>query len=280
MKISLLSESSPKPVLAAALDRLAEEHSVTVCNPLELISQAGSAAAPGHDLADVYLLKSRSAEAQSFAWRAEWAGALVVNRPAATAAALDRWAMSTLLDLAGVPAPRTWAFPTLRLMTHDVLTRQWLPWPLVVKSRTSGRGDLVRLVRSPSELVALLPAWGEEPVIAQEYIDNDGFDIKVWVIGGDLSAARRAGALEVCDKSSDVALDPDEMPTEWSETAMRAGAALGLDLFGVDLLIRNGRPAVIDVNAFPGFQGARDPAGSLLRYVNQLTTTTAKKVPA
>ena len=277
MRICLLAEPNQNPVLTSVVDRLAEQHSVTVRTPLELAAQNPAAAArEGH--ADVYLLKSRSPEAQAFAWRAEWAGALVVNRPAATAAALDRWAMSTLLDLSGVPAPRTWAFPTLGLMTRDALTRQWLPWPLVVKSRTSGRGDLVRLVRNPVELLALLPTWGDEPVIAQQYIENDGFDIKVWVIGADLSAARRPGALEVLDKSSDVALDPADMPAEWSETARRAGAALGLDLFGVDLLIKDGRPVVIDVNAFPGFQGANDPATSLLRYLHHLTT--ARTVPA
>ena len=90
----------------------------------------------------------------------------------------------------------------------------------------------------------------------------------------ELSAARRPGALEVCDKTSDVPIDPDEMPAEWSETAIRAGAALGLDLFGVDLLIRNGRPFVIDVNAFPGFRGARDPAASMLRFLERHTTAT------
>lgn len=278
MKICLLAEHDQNPVLSTVLQQLAEEHDVTVRNPLELARQGAAARAASAAPADVYLLKSRSPEAQAFASRAEWAGAVVVNRPGPTAAALDRWAMATLLDLAGVRAPRTWAFPTLRLMMRDALTRRWLPWPLVVKSRTSGRGDLVRLVRDPSELVALLPTWGEEPVIAQQYIENDGFDIKVWVIGSDLSAARRRGALDVCDKSSDVALDPADMPAEWAQTARRAGAALGLDLFGVDLLITDGRPVVIDVNAFPGFRGAKDPATSFLRYLHQLTT--ARTVPA
>jgi ribosomal protein S6--L-glutamate ligase len=268
MNIVLLAESSTNPVLASVLARLGERHTVTVRDPQELAT-VFPATAPPRDHADMYLLKSRSPQAQAFARRAERAGALVVNRPAATAAALDRLAMATLLDLAGVPAPRTWAFPTLRQMASDELTRQWLPWPMVVKSRTSGRGDLVRLVQDRAGLLELLPQWGDEPVIAQEFVANDGFDIKVWVIGSDLSAARRACALEGVDKSADVPLTGDDLPADWALTARRAGAALGLDLFGVDLLITRNGPVVIDVNAFPGFQGAHDPAESMLRFLEQ-----------
>ena len=192
MNIVLLAESSTNPVLASVLARPGRAPHRDGPRPPGLTTTVFPAAAPTRDHADMYLLKSRSPQAQAFARRAERAGALVVNRPAATAAALDRLAMATLLDLAGVPAPRTWSFPTLRQMASDDLTRQWLPWPMVVKSRTSGRGDLVRLVQDRAALLDLLPQWGDEPVIAQEFIANDGFDIKVWVIGSDLSAARRA----------------------------------------------------------------------------------------
>lgn len=272
MKICLLADAGQNPVLTSVLDALAERHSVTVADPTAIVPALSRGGWPNGDRADVYLLKSRTPEAQAVGFSAERAGAIVVNRPGATAAALDRWAMATLLDMGGVPAPRTWAFPTLSLMARDALAQRFLPWPLVVKSRTSARGDLVTLVRDIHGLLELVPRWGDEPVIAQEFIDNDGFDIKVWVIGGELSAARRPGALEVCDKTSDVALDPSEIPAEWSRVAMAAGAAIGLDLFGVDLLITDRGPVVIDVNAFPGFRGAQDPAASMLRFLELHTT--------
>jgi ribosomal protein S6--L-glutamate ligase len=189
-----------------------------------------------------------------------------VNTPAATAAALDRAVTAEALDRAGVPAPRSWTLPTLR----DLAYRPALPWPLVVKSRTSSRRDLVRLVPSRAALVEMLPEWGDEPVVAQEFAVNDGFDIKVWVIGEDLSAARRRSALDSTDKTSDELLDPADLPEDWTRAARHAGAALGLELFGVDLLISGGRPVVVDVNAFPGFRGARAPADSLLRFLSTL----------
>jgi ribosomal protein S6--L-glutamate ligase len=200
---------------------------------------------------------------------AERAGSLVVNSPAATTAALDRAATAEALDRAGVPAPRTRSFATLRDLAADGAE---LPSPLVVKSRTSSRRDLVRLVRSRAELLGLVPEWGAEPVVAQEFAANDGFDIKVWVIGADLSAARRRSALESVDKSSDELLDPAGLPADWTRTARDAGAALGLQLYGVDLLITGGRPVVVDINPFPGFRGAHGPADSLLRFLSTLTT--------
>jgi ribosomal protein S6--L-glutamate ligase len=224
MKICLLAEPSPNPVLAAVVEALRERHTVTVGGDRPLVADA--VAAP-FEPADLYLLKSRTPEARSFSRRVQRRGAVVVNNPVATASALDRWTMARQLEKWGVPSPRTWFRATLELMSHEARLGN-LPWPLVIKSRTSRRGDLVRLVRNQEELDVLLPEWGLEPVIAQEFIDNDGFDIKVWVIGHHLSAARRAAALEVCDKSQDVAIDDADLPTAWSRAARAAGSALGL----------------------------------------------------
>ena len=269
MRIHLLAQASPNPVLTAVVAELAREHEVAVHTEEAL--PEGYGVGPGLvEPPDVVLLKSRTAEARRVARTAERAGSLVVNSPHATTTALDRAATGEALERAGVPQPRTWSYPALRDLAVDAAG---LPWPLVVKSRASSRRDLVRRVAGPAELDDLLPAWADEPVVAQEFAANDGFDLKVWVIGEDLSAARRRSALEIVDKSSDELLDPAGLPQDWVRTARDAGAALGLRLYGVDLLISGGRPVVVDVNPFPGFRGARGPAQSLLRFLSDVTTT-------
>jgi ribosomal protein S6--L-glutamate ligase len=276
MKIHLLAESSPNPVLTAVMEVLARQHEVAVYDARTL--PAGYGRGSGlQEPADVVLLKSRSPEARRVAQTAERAGSLVVNPPAATTAALDRAVTAEALDRAGVPAPRSWSVPALRHLAADGAA---LPWPLVVKSRTSSRRDLVRLVTSRTELVELLPEWGDEPVVAQEFAANDGFDIKVWVIGADLSVARRRSALESTDKSSDELLDPADLPEDWTRAARDAGAALGLQLYGVDLLITGGRPVVVDINPFPGFRGAREPAHSLLSFLATVATVATTRMVA
>jgi ribosomal protein S6--L-glutamate ligase len=270
MRIHLLAEAAPNPVLTAVMAELAGRHEVEVHDAGSLPAGYGRGAGL-LEPPDVVLLKSRSPEARRVAETAQRAGSLVVNSPAATATALDRAVTAAALDRAGVPAPRSWSVPALRVLASDGAA---LPWPLVVKSRISSRRDLVRLVAGPAELLELLPEWGDEPVVAQEFAANDGFDIKFWVIGADLSAARRRSALESVDKSADVFLEPADLPEDWTRTARDAGRAMGLQLYGVDLLITDGRPLVVDVNPFPGFRGARGPADSLLRFLSTLTTTT------
>jgi ribosomal protein S6--L-glutamate ligase len=269
MKIHLLAEASPNPVLTAVMEELAGEHEVAVYDAGTL--PAGYGREPGlQEPPDVVLLKSRTPQARQVAETAERAGSLVVNPPAATTAALDRAATAEALDRAGVAAPRSWSVPALRELAADGAA---LTWPLVVKSRISSRRDLVRLVSRRAELDELLPEWGDEPVVAQEFAANDGFDIKVWVIGEDLSAARRRSALESIDKSADEHLDPAALPADWIRTARDAGAALGLQLYGVDLLITGGRPVVVDINPFPGFRGAHGPAQSLLRFLSTIVAS-------
>jgi ribosomal protein S6--L-glutamate ligase len=269
MKIHLLAEATPNPVLTSVMEELARQHDVAVHDAQTL--PAGYGREPGlQEPPDVVLLKSRSEEARRVARTAERAGSLVVNSPDATTTALDRAASAEALDRAGVPAPRSWSVPALRDLAADGADR---PWPLVVKSRVSSRRDLVRLVDGPDELAELLPEWSDEPVVAQEFAANDGFDVKFWVIGEALSAARRRSALETVDKSADERLDPADLPPDWVRTARDAGAALGLQLYGVDLLISGGQPVVVDVNPFPGFRGAREPAQSLLRFLSTLETT-------
>ena len=104
----------------------------------------------------------------------------VVNGALATARCLDRVALARLLEGAGLPAPRTSNPGRLGSLAaqHDLV------FPLIVKSRHSRRGDLVARVDSAAELAALLPQWGDEPVVAQEFLPGDGWDIKLWVTGG------------------------------------------------------------------------------------------------
>ncbi|MGH8862020.1 MAG: ATP-grasp domain-containing protein [Jatrophihabitantaceae bacterium] len=268
MKVCLLAESTPSPVLVSALDLAAARHTVVDFDPRTLTGGFATRPVEVRDV-DLYLLKSRSAAALAYAEAAQCAGSLVLNTPAGTAAALDRVTMATRLRTAGVPVPRSRTADSLRGLTAAAGPE--LDRPLVIKSRRSRRGDLVTRVDDLAGLQSLLPEWGDEPVIAQEFLANDGYDLKFWVIDQHLTVARRPAALHERTTAHDVALDPGQLPPEWLSVVVDAGAALDLEIFGVDVLVTDGGPVVIDVNAFPGFRSSANAAHALADLIDRKT---------
>jgi len=84
MNITLIAEPSSNPVLDTALDLLRERHTVAVLDPKSLSPWGFRPEPSGRRDGDMVLLKSRTAEARSWAHHAERAGAVVVNTPTAT----------------------------------------------------------------------------------------------------------------------------------------------------------------------------------------------------
>ena len=268
MEICLLTDRPDHPVLAAAMERLRLRHRVRVVDPQRL--DAASIERELRDPADLYLLKSHTPAALAVAHRLEERGVPVVNGALATARCLDRVALGRLLEGSGLPAPRTWNPGRLRHLAAE----RGLVFPLIVKSRHSRRGDLVARVDSAAELASLLGEWGDEPVVAQEFLPGDGWDIKLWVTGDRVFGARRRTPLE--PGASRETHPVDELPAEWVRILERIGSVFDLALFGVDLLVTERGPMIIDVNAFPGFRGVPGASEALVGLVERA----AVRVPA
>lgn len=184
----------------------------------------------------------------------------------ATAALADRLAVALWLATAGVPVPETRAVDTWAEVHAAARVG-----PVVVKSRNGqvGRGAGVEIIRDgrPPPAGAIDGPW-----VVQELVAGDGRDHKLYVAGPHIRgllkatiaadvATHRSGTLrpEVFRPSSDLA-----------ELAVRAGAALGLDVYGVDFVLGAEGPRVIDVNPFPGFRGVRDAAALVARHLLSL----------
>ena len=120
--------------------------------------------------------------------------------------------MAQRMREASLPWPYTWSFPTLEnlLTRHDLLPT--LPFPLIIKSYYSHRGDLVGKVDNIEGIQALAAQWSQEPVVLQEFAAGDGWDIKLWVIGQQIFAARRRTPLEPNAAKEDYPIAPEELP--------------------------------------------------------------------
>lgn len=246
MRVCLITPRPDHPLLAATTALLTPEHQV------EWLDPAAPSADPGATRADVCLLKSRSPRALALARSFEQRGVPVLNSAASTELCQDRVLMAGLAGRGGLPFAATRDVPTLRRLAAEAA----LPYPLVVKSRHSRRGDLVARVADVGQLRELGAGWADEPVVVQPFTANDGWDHKLWVIDGQVFAALRRSELAEADQGPTLPLTPGELPRGWAGLARRVGPLFGLEVYGVDVLDTGGGvPQIVDINAFPGARG-------------------------
>lgn len=181
------------------------------------------------------------------------------NSVPSSLAARQKVVGTALLAAAGVAAPAT----VVRQRWAEVLAEARAR-PVVVKAAAGSRGEGVRFL--PGAPADGPPPW-PPPHLVQDRIDHDGVDRKLYVVDDHVTGVlRRWPPHSLADKRG----QHFEPGPELADLAHRAGRALGLEVFGVDVVVTpDGTPLVVDVNAFPGFKGVpgadRLLAGHLLR---------------
>jgi ribosomal protein S6--L-glutamate ligase len=208
---------------------------------------------------DLYVLKSGSETALSLAGALHHQGATILNPYPAASALRDKVVSTRILQAAGVPVPETW-------VTADAsrLAPQLEGGPLIVKPYRGSQGRGVRVVRDPAELGA---GEGGEGALyfAQRYHAPDGTDFKIYSVGGRACGVRRVWPPRTYE---DKLGQPFEVSPELTEITLRCGEALGIDLFGVDVVMSGGRPWVVDMQSFPGFKGVPDAPAKLAEAIH------------
>jgi ribosomal protein S6--L-glutamate ligase/gamma-F420-2:alpha-L-glutamate ligase len=140
--------------------------------------------------------------------------------------------------------------------------REFLSYPLVAKDCFGSFGQQVRLVNDDEELMN----EGREgiPKIFQEYIECNGQDIRVEVVGGKAVATVKRKAAEgdfranASNGGTMTAYLPDE---EEERLAIAAAEALQADFAGVDLLLSKDGPVVCEVNSNAHIKNLRNATG-------------------
>jgi ribosomal protein S6--L-glutamate ligase len=267
-------ETPQHPVIAVALQQLSTAHTVRLLDVRTLTGNEAIAEEKRHPLADLYLLKSHASQALDVAHFLEHQGALVVNSWASSSACQDRVLMTERLLATNLPWPQTRSFATLENLLADSQLLASLAFPLIIKSRYSHRGDLVDKIQNVEQLQALAAQWNLEPVVLQEFAAGDGWDIKLWVIDEHIFAARRRTPLEANASKEDFPIANEEIPGLWVEIVLELGRTFNLRLYGVDLLLTERGPMIVDVNSFPGFRGVPGADQALIALVERLLRET------
>ncbi|HEY1352016.1 MAG TPA: hypothetical protein VGF67_20535 [Ktedonobacteraceae bacterium] len=261
------------PVIAPALATLSARHSVRLLDVRACTGPQACELEKAHQPADLYLLKSHAPQALELACALEQQGRRVVNSWSASRLCQDRVLTTELMQAAHLPWPATRAFPTLAAAIEEARTADNLTWPLIIKSRYSHRGDLVDRLSDLAHLQALEQQWSQEPVVLQEWLPGDGWDIKLWVIDQRVFAARRRTPLDGAASKQNLPIAEHELPIAWRELALAIGRAFKMPLYGVDILPGASGPRIVDINAFPGFRGVSGASQALVDLVERLLGT-------
>src|SRR5712691_9953650 len=263
-------ETPHHPVIGVALQKLRATHNVRLLDVRTLTDDEAIAEEEKYPLADLYLLKSHAPQALAVAHVLEQKGALVVNSWASSVACQDRVLMAQRMRDANLAWPYTRSFSSLgSLLTYREILAS-LPFPQIIKSYYSHRGDLVDKVDSIEQIEALAAEWKQEPIVLQEFAAGDGWDIKMWVIDQQIFAARRRTPLEPDAAKEDFPIPAEELPQEWAHIGLEIGRVFNLRLYGVDLLMTEKGPIIVDVNSFPGFRGVPGADTALEELVERI----------
>jgi ribosomal protein S6--L-glutamate ligase len=245
----------PSPVLVEVFDILARRgFEVEAGIAEEMVTRPGDLG-PEHDL---YLLKSHTELSLSLAGVLHAQGARMLNPYECCTSTQNKIVAARRLRWAGVPTPRSWVtgdFDLLEQLVRD--------GPLIVKPYRGHRGAGIHIVHDRAGLAAL-PRTGE-PLLVQEHLPGTGEDLKVYVVGDQVFAVRKPFS----ETSFTVPGRPVRVDAEVRELALRAGRALGLGLYGLDVIESPSGPVVVDANYFPGYKGVPDAGRLIGEYIDQ-----------
>lgn len=209
---------------------------------------------PRHDL---YVLKSGSDTSLSLAGALHEAGAAILNPYPVAAACRDKILLTSVLRKAGIPIPDSFVAGGLQ----DLATLL-VDGPLVVKPYRGSQGRGVRVVRETMDLAAF--EAGPGPFFAQRYHKPIGRDRKLYRIGSRVHGVKRVWPVQ---SYKDKLGEPFAVSNELHEIVLRAGDALGIELYGLDVVETEEGPIVVDFSSFPGFKGVPEAASALAELI-------------
>jgi ribosomal protein S6--L-glutamate ligase len=238
-------------------------HEVDILRPHSTLTDISALLGKAYD---AYVLKTvSSGPGLSILESVGAAGLATVNDYRAIRLARDKAVAAARAQAAGIPFPTTF-FASRASVLAQVPRHQY---PLVIKPNNGSSCEQIFRVNDPAELEHLeLDDSGF--LLAQPYLPNPGYDVKLYSTGDEVFAAVRRSPLH---PGEDVVEQLIPVTPELHALATAVGRAFGLDIFGVDVIETPRGWVVLDVNDFPSFGKVPDVAWRLARTVLRLAHT-------
>ena len=234
-------------------------HTIDVLEPPDTVTCLSDLAIQRYD---AYVLKTVSGgPGFSILEAAEAVGIPTINNSRSISLVRDKTIAAAFAHARGIPVPRTYFIAHLDLLKKI----PEVDYPLVVKPTNGSACRGIYRLNSPADLATLeIGPHNGNFFLAQHYVDNPGYDVKLYVIGKDVYAVAKKSPLH-----PEVALEEQLLPlaAEWRRLARRVGEIFGLDIYGLDVLETSQGPVVVDINDFPSFGHVPGAVGHVANYI-------------
>jgi len=214
---------------------------------------------------DAYVLKTVSdGPGLSILEAAEAVGIPTINNSRSIRLVRDK----AIVQAHGLPIPLTYFVAHPRLLTQ--IPEEY--YPLVVKPTNGSSCRGIYRVDSPADLATLEIAEANTSFfLAQRYVENTGFDIKLYVADAEVYAVAKRSPLhpEVEVDKRPIPLSPD-----LRKLALHIGKIFGLDIYGLDVVVTSHGFVVVDINDFPSYGQVPRAVELVASHILQIATRT------
>ena len=244
-----------KPMPLVIADQLQQwGHEIDVLQPYAAVTNLTNFSLSKYD---AYVLKTVSdGPGLTILEAAEAIGIPTINNSRAIRLVRDKAVAAAFAQAHDLPVPLTYFVGHPRALVkvpHEA-------YPVVVKPSNGTSLQDIHLVHTPEQMAQL--TLDDSYYLAMKYVENTGFDIKLYVTGQEVHAITKSSPLHG-------AVDEQEIPVsrEMLKLAQRVGQVFGLDLYGVDVLETPQGLMLVDINDFPSFYGVPRKVACIAEYI-------------
>jgi len=245
----------PMPMVVA--DQLKQwGHEIDILRPYDAVTSLTDLSLTTYD---AYVLKTVSEGAGlTILEAAEAVGIPTINNSRAIRLVRDKAVAVAYAKKCGLPVPSTY------FVGHPRALVKVPPeiYPVVVKPTNGSSMQGVYLVRTPDEMKAL-KVERDNYYLAMRYIENPGYDVKLYVTGQEVHAIVKSSVLHGSVTEREI-----PVTSEMLTLARSVGRIFGLDLYGVDVIQSpEDGLMLVDINDFPSFGRVPRHVFSIAEYI-------------
>lgn len=131
---------------------------------------------------------------------------------------------------------------------------------------------IIGIAHSTRELAELIKNHKEKELFLQEYLGNFDIIYKIYVIGRWIVSITSHNRLDLNDNLTSLELIHIRVPVdkELKRRVKRLGRKLNMSVFGVDYILTDDGPYIIDINDFPSFRSIPEGVSLISDHIYNL----------